>query len=468
MPDAPRPARILVLVLALAVALPGALAAQQQDSATVRDSIRRDSVARADSARTDSVRADSIRRSELARIRAEPRARVDSAPVRIERLMVEAGDSLHTRPSITAASVAADMVADMSPQAPARAPGSARMLLRDIEGSLGASYGHELRGVLTLSLKDDGTTQRLSAIDAAVLVGLPLGNTELLVGRSALPFGRVAQLHRHEMLFPDQPLPVRVLLGENGLRGTGLQLRGAKDVSRARLTLDVAAADRFGARVDSLHPAEAPDQSVAGVAAGGRLGMTTNAMRSHVEIGISSITGKREQPIGCVYEGSVGPVPCPEAINAANTRLTVFGADARLAWGAGAFVVDGEWLHMIVGATDLPAFSNAAFVPFYKGLTGTYNGGYVGARARVTSLIGAGARAEWLQNPEVSGLNDAWAGGYLDATPLPGARVALSYQRRIPSTTALATLTPAMRDARDRIVLRGTIVVGRHPRVEQN
>jgi len=64
----------------------------------------------------------------------------------------------------------------------------------------------------------------------------------------------------------------------------------------------------------------------------------------------------------------------------------------------------------------------------------------------------------------VAGLNDGWAGGYLDLSPVPGAHVTASYQRRLPSSNALETMTAAQRDARDRIVLRGTVVIGRHPR----
>jgi hypothetical protein len=112
----------------------------------------------------------------------------------------------------------------------------------------------------------------------------------------------------------------------------------------------------------------------------------------------------------------------------------------------------------------LPAFSNDRFAPFYRGLSGTYDGGFVVAHLRATERIGVGARGEWLQNPEVGGLNDAWAGGYVDIWPLDGARITASYQRRLPSSAALAAMSPVDREARDRIVLRGTVVIGRHPR----
>ena len=461
MPDALRLPRVVVLVFAFLAALPLTLAAQQKDSAAVRDSVRRDSIARA-----DSLRADSVMRSELARIRAEPRAAQpegDSLRV-LDRARAEANGRgrASARTMVHAASIAGDMRADLSPRAAARTPGS-RILLRDIEGAIEAGYGEKARAVVTLTLTDDGQAQHVFATDAAVTVRAPFAS-DFVVGRTALPFGQIAQLHRHELAFPDEPLPVRVLLGADGLRGTGVQLRTGRTYPRARFTLDLAAADRFGARTDSLHPGEPPDQSIAGIAAGGRVGAAVDAMRSRIDVGLSSISGKREQPIGCVYDATVGPVPCPEGVNAANTRLTVLGADARLAWGGDALVVSGEWMRMVVGATDLPVFSNDRFAAYYRGVSGTYDGGYVAARARVASWLGVGARAEWLQNPEVAGLNDGWAGGYLDLSPLAGAHVTASYQRRVPSSTALATMTTADRDARDRIVLRGTIVVGRHPR----
>lgn len=462
MPDVLRLPRVVVLVFALVAAFPLALAAQQKDSAAVRDSVRRDSIARA-----DSLRADSVMRRELARIKAEPRA-LQPAHDSLRALGSAQAEATGTgraspRVSILAASIAGDMLADLSPRAAARGPGS-RIRTRDIEGAIEAGYGERARGVVALTLTDDGSAQHLVASDAAVIVRAPFAATNVVVGRSALPFGQIAQLHRHELAFPDQPLPVRVLLGADGLRGTGVQLRTARTVSNARLTLDIAAADRFGARVDSLHPGEPPDQSIAGVAAGGRLGAAITAMQSRIDVGVSSITGKREQSIGCVYDATVGPVPCPEGVNAANTRLTVLGADARLAWGGDALVVSGEWMRMVVGATDLPVFSNNRFAAYYRGLNGTYDGGYVAARARATSWLGVGARGEWLQNPEVHGLNDGWAGGYLDFSPVPDAHVTASYQRRVPSSTALAMMTTAERDARDRIVLRGTVVIGRHPR----
>jgi hypothetical protein len=456
------------MFLSTALALPlGA----QQDSATVRDSVMR-----ADSIRADSVRADSIRRSELARIRAEPRA-IDRSGAGVAATNTPDENGMvvvvpaQPRFSIHAASISADMIADLSPKALARANGtdiSTRIMLRDIEGAMAARYGPRLEGILALTLTDDGSSERLTATDAAVMATLPVADARLVVGHTALPFGRVAQLHRHELLFPDQPLPSRVLLGEDGLRGTGLQLRMGHDVRASRISLDLAVADRFGARIDSLQPAEPPDQSIVGVAAGGRLGAAFNTLGAHVDVGASSITGKREQPIGCVYDGTVGPVPCPEAINAANTRLTVIGADGTARWHDDALMLTAEWMRLIVGATDMPAFSNDAFAPYYKGLIGTYDGGYVAGRARIGRSLGIGARGEWLQNPEVDGLNDAWAGGFIDLAPVAGARIAVSYQRRLPSTNALAVLSPAAGDARDRIVVRGTIVVGRHPRTERD
>jgi hypothetical protein len=446
-----------VVGLLVVLVVPAGARGQQRDSTVVRDSI----------ARADSIRADSVRRGELARIRGEPRATVDSPADALPSATTDRNGGLvaeRPRPVLKGASLAGDMIADLSPKAAARPSGS-RIRLRDIEGSLAAGYGPRLGALLTVTLTDDGMTQRVVATDAAVSARLPVSFTEadLIVGATALPFGRSAQLHRHALLLPDQPLPVRVLLGETGLRGTGVQLRSARALGSAHLTVDLAVADRFGARIDSLHPGEPPDQSLAGVAAGGRAGLEFGAIGTRVELGVSSISGKREQPIGCVYDGTVGPVPCPEAVNAANTRLTVLGADARAGWWADRFVVSGEWMRMVVGATDLPVFSNDRFAPFYRGVHGTYDGGYVDAKGRIAGAFIVGGRADWLQNPEVGGLNDAWAGGFAGLMPFDGTQVTVSYQRRLPSSTALAAMTTAQQDARDRIVLRGTVVIGRHP-----
>lgn len=438
-----------LLVGAIAVAAPHALFAQQPESSGARDSLTR----------VDSIRADSIRRSELARIRAEPRA-----PVVMNAEPAPVGDAPAPRVVLGGASVAAEMIADLSPQAAARNAGS-RIRMRGVEGAADATYGERVRGLVAVTLTDDGSAQRFSVTDAALVVALPLSvaDTRLVVGRAALPFGQIAQLHRHELLWPDQPLPIRVLLGADGLRGTGAQLRAVHSVGGARFSLDVAVADRFGARVDSLRSGEPADQSITGVAAGGRVGASFGMIGSRLDLGVSSISGKREQPIGCVYNSTVGPVPCPEGVNAANTRLTVLGADARAGWGGDGFVVSAEVMRMVVGATDLPVFSNNRFAAFYEGLRGTYDGGFVDANLAVRRGLRIGGRGEWLQNPLVDGLNDAWAGGYIGVAPYDVARVTLSYQRRLPSTVALAAMSAVERSARDRVVLRGTVVIGRHP-----
>ena len=449
----------LVAAGALAIAVPAIAGGQQPDSAAVRDSLVRDSVARVEAAR-----ADSVRRSELARIRGEPRASAGPT-VAATSPVVDDREAIAKELRITGSAISGDMIADLSPRAAARDDGS-RIRLRDVEGAIEATYGPRVTGLLTLTLTDDGSSRALTATDAAVIVRLPttLTDADLIVGATAFPFGRSAQLHRHALVLPDQPLPVRVLLGAGGLRGTGIQLRTIRALGPTLLSVEVAVTDRFGARVDSLRPGEPVDQSLAGVAAGGRLGVQFGAIGSRFVLGASSISGKREQPIGCVYEGTVGPVPCPEAVNAANTRLTVLGVDASAAWADSIIVISGEWMRMVVGATDLPVFTNPRFAPFYSGVNGTYDGGYLDAGVRLPRGLAAGARTEWLQNPDVGGLNDAWFGGYLGIIPFTGTRLTACWQRRAPSARALLTMTPEDRAARDRVVVRGTVILGRHSR----
>lgn len=404
-------------------------------------------------ARADSVHADSVRRAELARIRGEPRAGGDrvgeNAPVPRRDARDGGGDAA----GAAWIDVAVDMIADLSPEIAARR-GDSRLLFNDVEAGAGARIeGWAEVGMLGQLDADNGITLR----EAAVTLGRPRDWWRLRIGRFAVPFGREAPMHRHQLLFPDYSRGIRELIGRDGSRGTGL-LAIARRGTRLALTLGVV--DRLGERVDSLVPPEPVDQSVLGLTGiarvEGRASLAGLALRG----GWSGTTGKREQPLVCVYQGTVGPVPCPGTINAANTRITLVGLDGEAARGR--FLVRAEWMRAIIGATDFPAFENDAFTPFYQGLSGTYDAGSVTARMAFGPAFAVGARGEFLQNPSVLGLNDGSAGAFLEFTPREGAvRFAGSYERRLASSNARSAMTDVERAATDQIVLRATVAVPR-------
>lgn len=427
----------LCAVLALGALQPRAIGAQAPDSA----------------ARADSVRADSVRRAELARIRGEPRAGGDRAgehaPVPHRDARAAGGDAA----GAAWIDVAVDMIADLSPQVAARR-GDSRLLFNDVEAGAGARIeGWAEVGMLGQLDEDNRITLR----EASVTLGRPRDWWRLRIGRFAVPFGREAPMHRHQLLFPDYSRGVRELIGRDGSRGTGLLAIARRGPG---LALALGVVDRLGERVDSLVAPEAVDQSVLGLTGVARVEGRTTFAGFAFRGGWSGASGKREQPLVCVYEATVGPVPCPGTINAANTRITLVGLDGEVARGR--FLLRGEWMRAIVGATDFPVFENEAFTPFYQGLTGTYDASTVMGRLSLGPALAVGARAEILQDPSVLGLNDGAAGAFVELTPRKGAvRFAASYERRLPSRAARSVMTDEERAGTDHVVVRATVAVPR-------
>ena len=423
-------ARLVTIALATLLVAP-ALRAQQPDS----------------TARRDSIRADSIRRAELARIRGEPRPRpADEAAERGHQVRPNAsnGGSL-------VLSIAGEGVGDFSPRAAARAPGS-RLRAGDVRVALAANPTRRLHADLSLTFQPD-SLPKIST--AAVMADLFDARLTLRAGKQAVPFGIAAPRQHVELWFPEQPLPVRAFLGERGVRSTGLLAAASRSLAGIPIGLRVGVFDRFGNEIDSIRTPEPADQSLSGLAGFGRLVAEWGWRGAHLTLGASAITGKREQPIGCVYRSTVGPVACPNGINGANTRMSVLGGDGQLVLGMA--VIEAEWMRNVVGATDLPVFDRPGFAPYYSGMYGTYDGAYAQLRLNGPGIARFGMRVEGAQNPAVSGLNDRTAGAYLGVEPMPGGRVILSYQRRLPSAAAKEYLDPDQREALDRIVLRGTV-----------
>lgn len=407
-----------------------------------------DSTARRDSLRADSLRADSVRRAELTRIGGERRGRDEPVPV-APRAQVRPGAS---NGGTLVVAVAGEVIGDLSPKAAARASDS-RMRIGDVRLALAADPTHRIHADLSLTFRTDSTP---SISTAAIMAALFDGRLTLRAGKQAVPFGISAPLQHMELWFPDHPLPVRAFLGERGIRATGL-LAASRPVVGVPIALRVGVFDHFGQRIDSLTTPEPADQNVTGLAGFARLAGEWQFAGAHLTVGGSAISGKRAQPIGCVYRSTVGPVLCPNGINGANTRMSVFGADAQLVLGG--TVLEGEWMRNVVGATDMPVFDTPGFAPYYSGMYGTYDGAYAQLRVTGPGIVRFGARVEAAQNPAVAGLNDRMAGAFVGVEPMPGGRVVVSYMRRLPSAAAKAQLPLDEQSALDRVVVRGTFTL---------
>ena len=355
------------------------------------------------------------------------------------------------RVRIEGVSLVGDLAADLSPKAAARRTGS-RIALRDVVAGVRTSIAGRATARVDLRARDG---RDLDVPAAYVEAPLGIIDAVLRVGRQPIAFGLDAGRERYMLEFPEYPRIVEEFFGPSGARGTGLSATIAR-LPWLPLGVSGAITDRAGERVDSLLPPEPVDQGIGGLTAMGRaVWAWTTGPLGRGALGFSSLTGKREQPIVCVYQGTIGPVPCPFGINAANTRLTVVGADAS--FSVGRFDARAEAMRLVVGATDLPTFENTRFAPIYAGVSGTYDGGYAQLRARLTRGFAVAGRGEWLQNPSVRGYDDRWAGGLLEWSPTRATSVYASWEHRFASETARAVLTPAQRDARDRIMLRGAL-----------
>ena len=408
-----------------------------------------DSTARRDSVRADSLRADSVRRAELARIGGERRGRDEPVAV-ASRSQVRAGAS---NGGTLIVAVAGEVLADLSPKAAAR-PSDSRMRLGDVRVALAADPGRRIHADLSLTFRTDSTP---TISTAAIMAALFDGRLTLRAGKQAVPFGIAAPLQHMELWFPEHPLPVRAFLGERGIRATGLLAAASRRVIGVPIAVRLGVFDHFGEQIDSLTTPEPADQNVTGLAGFARLAGEWQLAGAHLTLGGSAISGKRAQPIGCVYESTVGPVLCPNGVNGANTRMSVLGADGQLVIGGA--VLEGEWMRNVVGATDLPVFDKPGFAPYYSGMYGTYDGAYAQLRVTGPGIARFGARVEAAQNPAVAGLNDRFAGVFVGVEPMPGGRIAVSYMRRLPSAAAKAQLPVDERSALDQVVVRGTFTL---------
>lgn len=355
------------------------------------------------------------------------------------------------RVRIEGVTLVGDFAADLSPEAAARRTQS-RIALRDVVVGARSRVGEHVTARVELRARD-GRDLDVPAAYLEAPIGF-LGAT-LRAGRQPIAFGLDAGRERYMLEFPEYPRVVEEFFGRNGARGTGLSAAIAR-IPGLPLGVSGAIADRAGERVDTLSPPEPVDQGLGGLTAMGRV--TWAWMSGPVGrggLGFSSSTGKREQPVVCVYQGTIGPVPCPFGINAANTRLTVVGLDGH--FSVARVDARAEVMRLIVGATDLPTFENSRFAPIYAGVSGTYDGGYALLRARLVRGFAVAGRGEWLQNPAVRGFGDGWAGGLLEWSAGSAASVYASWEHRFASDSARVLLTTAERDARDRIVLRGVV-----------
>jgi hypothetical protein len=349
-------------------------------------------------------------------------------------------------------SVVGDLVGDFSPAGSTQENREQRFGVREVEIAIRAAVDPYFRGEMYLGISDaEGIGIEQMFLTATAL---PY-QLEARLGRFLMPVGKVNLTHIHDLHTVEQPWVAREFLGEEGLKGDGLQLLRVISPFGWYQELLVTAVNRFGEAPEGLVTAEPVNQRLSGLGYSARLrnywdlGQATN-----LELSASVVTGRREQAVDAgVPEGEV---------NAIAARQTVYGADATLRWRPlreglyRSFIAQVEVMRQVnakvPAAVDLGG-GPASYLGPTLGATGLYGfarwqfgrRSYLAARYdRVESAFGGAALRA--------------ASGYLEFFPSEFSKFVLGYERIIGGGTGVGHAT----DQLDRILLQASFSLGPH------
>ena len=416
--------RICMLILAalvLAAPLAGA-----QDDAAARARAREDSIARA-------VRDSIALMKELGGALADSaNALRDSTR---DRPAAPQGGPSNPRflPDISAV---ADMVADLSPDGSTQEDGS-RFGVREVELALQAVVDPYFRGDIFLGVSDEEGI----AIEQAYLTTTSLPNQlQARLGRFLMPFGKQNTTHRHDLHTIEYPHVVQRFLGPEGLKGTGLQGSRVFSPFGFYQELLVAVVDRVGERDEGLTPTEPTNESLGGLGFSARLRNYVDLTEAaNVELSLSAMTGRREQPLTESYVASFD-----DGTNAALARQTVLGADLTYRWRPlqqgiyRSFILQAEVMRQLNGRSPsipIPAgcTSCGALETSYAGPLRDFTGAYVFARHQTTRRTFVGARGDWLQDEGNDGRTLRAGSVYVEWFPSEFSKLVAGYEAVSPS-----------------------------------
>ena len=412
-------------LLLAALCAPAVAGAQQRDSVPPAPA---DSAARADSLAADSI-------ALVRELEAQAAAAAPAPPA--------AGGAGPTNPRLLPdISAVGDLLADLSPRG-STLEGGSRFAVREVEIALQAAVDPYFRGDIFLGVSDaEG-----ASVEQAFLTttALPWA-VEAKLGRYLMPFGKANAIHLHALHTIEYPYVVRRFLGEEGLKGTGVQVGRIFAPFGFYQEVVVAAVDNLGAVADSLRPEVPPDHRLGGL---GYLARLRNywdlSEASNVEVGFSAMTGDRAQPV-------LAP---GDEFNAVNARQSTLGADFTYRWRPlrqglyRSLIVQAEAMRQLnAGAPALPAWAAA-----YLGPTRDYDGAYVFGRYQLGRRVYLGSRWDYLQDPELDGRDWQALSGYLEFYPSEFSKLVAGYEHRFGDVEALV---------RDRILVQANFAVGPH------
>jgi len=331
-------------------------------------------------------------------------------------------------------SVVGDLVADMSPEGSTQEDGG-RFSVREVEVAFQAVVDPYFRGTLFLGFSDaEG-----AAVEQATLTttALPYG-LQATLGRFLMPVGKLNNSHRHSLHTLDYPYVVQQFLGEEGLKGTGVEISRIFAPFGYYQELLVTVVDGVGETDDDLVTATPANRRLSGLGYSARLRNYWDiSENTNVELSGSILTGERARALE--IPGS--------PVNAANARQTIFGGDITFRWRPlrqalyKSFLFRAEYLHQ-VNEDD----------PLFESPLADRNGAYVFGRYQLTRRLFVGSRYDWVSEPVVGDADLHAGSAYLEFYPSEFSKLLTTAER----------VFPAFGDPYNRLVFQATFALGPH------
>jgi hypothetical protein len=393
-------------------------------SAQRPDSLRADSIARARAA--DSIRI--VRELEAMAPRSTPGPR--QAGASNPRLL----------PDISAVG---DLIGDLSPKGSTQEDGS-RFGVRELELALQAAVDPYFRADVFLGFSDAEGVH----IEQAFLTATSLPwRLEARLGRFLAPFGKQNTTHRHDLHTVEHSYVVQRLLGEEGLKNTGVYLGRVFSPLGFYQELILTVSDRIGEAPEGLTAPEPANKKLSGLGYSARLRNYWDLSEAaNLEVSASAMTGRKEQPLAFGIED----------VNAALARQTTAGLDLTFRWRP---LEQGLYRSFILQAEVMKQFNRGTVAlpePFepadYRGPTRDFTGAYVFGRYQISRRTFIGGRYDWVQDPEADGVSLTAGSGVLEFFPSEFSKLIASVERR--SLKGFGGTT--------RFLLQATFAIGPH------
>lgn len=336
-------------------------------------------------------------------------------------------------------SLVGDLIADLSPDGTTQEDGT-RLGVREVELALQAAVDPTFRGDVFFGFSDaEGV-----GIEQAFLTATSLPwHLEMRLGRFLAPIGKQNTTHRHDLHTVDHSLVVQRLLGEEGLKGTGVYLARIFAPLGFFQEVIVTATERLGEAPEDLVTEEPTSRDLDGLAYSARLRNYWDLSdAANLEISGSVLTGRKER--AAVPLGDVNAVPM---------RQTTFGVDATFRWRPPqqglyrSFILQGELL-----AQQNSNDNTSSVYPLKPATLDNLMGYYLFGRYQVSRRGYLGARFDSVDDPEFDGAQTTAVSGYWQFYPSEFSKIVGKFER----------VSPTGQPAFNRFVLQATFALGPH------